>query len=94
MSSAAHKGREREEGRKEKRQRKSVRKWQVVDMGGEEEEGRKRGGELNIERENRERDELSWMLFMVKLYQSPPSEVPCDQCVLSVLCGSVLYLEE
>lgn len=76
-------------GRKE-RQRKSVRKWRVLDLGGVE-EGRMRGG---VKQRVRERDELGWMLFMAELYQSPPSEVPCDQCALRVLSCSVLYLEE
>lgn len=33
------------------------------------------------------------MLFLVKLYQSSPSEARCDQCVLSVLSDSVPYLQ-
>lgn len=73
---------------KKKRQRKSVRKWQVVDMG-RVEDGRRRGG---VKQREREGDEPGWMLFMAELYQSPPSEVPCDQCALSVLSCSVLYL--
>lgn len=52
-----------------------------------------REGELNREKRER-RAEPGWMLFMVELYQSPPSEVPCDQCALRVLSCSVLYLEE
>jgi len=64
-------------------------------MGGVE-EVRKRGGvkQSASEQERGEIDEPSWMMFMVKLYQSSPSEVPCDQCVLSVFSGSVLYLLE
>lgn len=50
-----------------------------------------RGG---VKQRVRERDELGWMLFMAEFYQSPPSEVPCDQCALRVLSCSVLYLEE
>lgn len=53
--------------------------------------GGRREGELNREKREK-RAEPGWLLFMVELYQSPPSEVPCDQCVLRVLSCSVLYL--
>lgn len=58
--------------------------------GGVEREGGAQTDQARTESE--EIDGPSGMLFMAKLYQSSPSEVPCDQCVLSVCAGSVLNL--
>lgn len=68
----------------EGKETKNIRKWRGSRF------GRGGGGEKErvgyTERERTERDELSWMLVIVKLYQISPSELPCDQCTL--LCIS------